>query len=227
MENLDFYKWLDSISSKLGIRKNSFYQIFQYLDNLPDPIVIVETGCLRIKNNFSDGQSTLLFDRYTQTRKNNAKVYTVDIDPKATQICSENVSNNVSIHTGDSVNYLESLTNDLIKKNTSVSLFYLDSFDCDWKAPEQSAQHHLKELVSIKKILKKETLLVVDDSPIQGYLQQSKIKKGGLDLISPGLVPGPTISGKGSLIHEYAVHTNAELLFSSYQTGWIGFNKLD
>ena len=80
---------------------------------------------------------------------------------------------------------------------------------------------------SIKKILKKQTLLVVDDSPIQGYLQQSKIKKGGLDLIPPGLVPGPTISGKGSLIHEYAVHTDAKLLFSSYQTGWIGFNKLD
>ena len=32
-----------------------------------------------------------------------------------------------------------------------VALFYLDSFDCDWKSPEQSAQHHLKELVSIKK----------------------------------------------------------------------------
>ena len=227
MNNLDFYNWLDSISSKLGIRKDSFYQIFKYLDNLPDPIIIVETGCLRIKNNFSDGQSTLLFDKYTQFRKNDAKVYTVDINPEATKICSENVSDNVSIHTGDSVNYLENLTNDLIKNKTDVSLFYLDSFDCDWKAPEQSAQHHLKELVSIKKILKKQTLVVVDDSPIQGYLQQSKIKKGGLDLIPPGLVPGPTISGKGSLIHEYAVHTDAKLLFSNYQTGWIGFNKLD
>ena len=227
MDNSNFYKWLDSISSRLGIRKDSFYKIFKYLDNLPDPIIIVETGCLRIKDNFSDGQSTLLFDKYAHARANNAKVYTVDIDPNATQICSENVSDNVSIHTGDSVNYLENLTNDFIKNKTDVSLFYLDSFDCDWKAPEQSAQHHLKELVSIKKILKKQTLLVVDDSPIQGYLQQSKIKEGSFDLIPPGLVPGPTISGKGSLIHEYAVHTNAKLLFSSYQTGWIGFNNLD
>jgi|TARA_B100001093_G_scaffold287242_1_gene274429 hypothetical protein len=227
MDNLDFYKWLESISSKLGIRKDSFFKIFEYLDKLPDPIIIVETGCLRIKNNFSDGQSTLLFDKYTQSRKKDAKVYTVDIDPKATQVCSENVSDSVSIHTGDSVNYLENLTNNFIKTKTDVSLFYLDSFDCDWKASEQSAQHHLKELVSIKKILKKKTLVVVDDSPIQGYLQQSKIKKNSFDLIPPGLVPGPTISGKGSLIHEYAVHTNAKLLFSSYQTGWIGFNNLD
>ena len=88
----------------------------------------------------------------------------------------------------------------------------------------QSSQHHLKELVSIKKILKKDTLVVVDDSPIIGYLQQSKIKKDSFDLITPGLVPGPTISGKGNLVHEYAVHTGAKMLFSNYQTGWVGFN---
>ena len=224
MSDSNFYNWFDDLSPKLQIRKDSFYKIFQYLDKMPDPIIIVETGCLRIKNNFSDGQSTLLFDKYTQFRKNNSKVFTVDIDPKATKVCSENVSKHVSIHTGDSVNYLNELTKDFIEKKKDASLFYLDSFDCDWKAPEQSAQHHLKELVSIKKILKKDTLVVVDDSPIIGYLQQSKTKNDAFDLIKPGLVPGPTISGKGNLVHEYAVHTGAKMLFSNYQTGWVGFN---
>ena len=224
MDNSKFYKWFDSISSKLEVRKNSFYQIFKYLDNMPDPIIIVETGCLRIKNNYSDGQSTLLFDKYTQFRGKSSKVYTVDIDANATKVCSENVSENVSITTGDSVKYLNNLSKEFIKTNTNVALFYLDSFDCDWKSPEQSAQHHLKELVSIKKILNEQTLVVVDDSPITGYLQQSKVKKDSLELIKPGLVPGPTISGKGGLVHEYAVHTGAKILFSNYQTGWIGFN---
>jgi hypothetical protein len=224
MSNLEFYEWFDTISPRLQIRKDSFYKIFKYLDKMPDPIIIVETGCLRIKNNFSDGQSTLLFDKYTQFRKNNSKVFTVDIDPNATKVCSENVSKDVSIHTGDSVKYLNELTEEFILNKKSVSLFYLDSFDCDWKAPDQSSQHHLKELVSIKKILKKDTLVVVDDSPIIGYLQQSKIKKDSFDLITPGLVPGPTISGKGNLVHEYAVHTGAKMLFSNYQTGWVGFN---
>ena len=224
MNNSEFYKWFDSISSKLEVRKNSFNQIFKYLDNMPDPIIIVETGCLRIKNNYSDGQSTLLFDKYTQFRGKSSKVYTVDIDANATKVCSENVSENVSITTGDSVKYLNNLSKEFIKTNTNVALFYLDSFDCDWKSPEQSAQHHLKELVSIKKILNEQTLVVVDDSPIIGYLQQSKVKKDTLELIQPGLVPGPTISGKGGLVHEYAVHTGAKILFSNYQTGWIGFN---
>ena len=64
MTKKSFYKFFDEVSSKLGVRKYSFSKIFNYLDNLPDPIIIVETGCLRIKNNFSgDGQSTLLFDK--------------------------------------------------------------------------------------------------------------------------------------------------------------------
>ena len=224
MENSEFYKWFDSISPKLEVRKNSFSQIFKYLDNMPDPIIIVETGCLRIKNNYSDGQSTLLFDKYTQFRSKSSKVYTVDIDANATKVCSENVSKNVSITTADSVKYLNNLSKQFIENKTNVALFYLDSFDCDWKSPEQSAQHHLKELVSIKKILNNQTLVVVDDSPIIGYLHQSKVKKDSLELIKPGLVPGPTISGKGGLVHEYAVHTGAKILFSNYQTGWIGFN---
>lgn len=223
MTKEEFYKWFKEISPRLGVREASFSKIFEYLDKMPDPITIVETGCLRLKNNFSDGQSTLLFDKYTQYRKNNSKVFTVDINPNATKVCKEIVSENVSVHTGDSVGYLNQLTKDFLKQGTNVSLFYLDSFDCDWKSPEQSSEHHLKELVSIKKILKKDTLIVVDDSPIIGYMQQSKLKVGSLELIEPGLVPGPTIAGKGSLVHEYAVHTGAKMLFSNYQTAWIGF----
>ena len=64
----EFYKWLKEISPRLGVREASFSKIFEYLDNMPDPITIVET-VLRLKNNFSDGQSTLLFDKYTQYRK--------------------------------------------------------------------------------------------------------------------------------------------------------------
>lgn len=225
MSKNNFYQWFDEIFPKLGVRKDSFRKIFNYLDKLPDPIIIVETGCLRIKDNFiGDGQSTLLFDKYTQSRGEGSKVYTVDINPKSTKICSEVVSKNVEIATEDSIGYLNKLTNKFYDENKKISFFYLDSFDVDWKSPEQSCQHHLKELVSIKKILRKDTLVVVDDSPIIGYLQQSIKTDGVLDLVAFGPVPQPTISGKGSLVHEYAYQTGAKLLFSNYQSGWIGFN---
>jgi len=225
MTKNNFYQFFDEISPKLGVRQFSFLKIFNYLDELPAPITIVETGCLRVKDNFSgDGQSTLLFDKYTQFRGSGSKVYTVDIDPEATKICSEVVSNDVTISTADSIGYLNDLTNKFYDEKKEVSFFYLDSFDLDWKSPGSSCEHHLKELVSIKKILKKETLVVVDDSPMKGYLQQSKLKKGAVDIVPFGLVPKPTISGKGTLVHEYAMQVGAKVLFSNYQTGWIGFN---
>ena len=225
MKYNSFSKYFDQIAPRLGVRKISFRKIFDYLDKLPDPIIIVETGCLRIKDNFEgDGQSTLLFDYYTQFRGKGSKVYTVDINPEATKKCSEMVSNNVDITTADSVGYLNKLSKKFYDEKKNVSLFYLDSFDLDWRSPEQSCAHHLKELVSIKKILKENTLVVVDDSPINGYLQESLEKKGNLDFVPFGLVPKPTISGKGSLIHQYAMQTGAKLLFSNYQTGWVGFD---
>ncbi len=223
MSTSEFYKWFDKLSPKLQIRKEAFYKIFKYLDSMPDPIIIVETGCLRIKDNYLDGQSTLLFDKYTQFRDKNSKVFTIDIDPKATKVCSENVSKNVLIHTGDSVEHLKKLTKEFILNKINVSLFYLDSFDCNWKDLKQSSEHHLKEFQSIQKILKKDTLLVVDDSPIVGYFQQTGLKNN-FNLINPGLVPAPTISGKGGLVHQHAIRAGAKMLFSNYQTGWIGFN---
>ena len=225
MKYNSFSKYFDQIAPRLGVRKISFRKIFDYLDKLPDPIIIVETGCLRIKDNFEgDGQSTLLFDYYTQFRGKGSKVYTVDINPEATKNCSEMVSKNVDITTADSVGYLNKLSKKFYDEKKNVSLFYLDSFDLDWRSPEQSCAHHLKELVSIKKILKENTLVVVDDSPINGYLQESLEKKENLDFVPFGLVPKPTISGKGSLIHQYAMQTGAKLLFSNYQTGWVGFD---
>ena len=223
MSKNNFNSFFEEISAKVGVRERSFKNIFNYLDKMPDPIIIVETGCLRIKDNYSgDGQSTLLFDKYTQQRGNGSKVFTVDINPKATKICSEVVSKNVSITTDDSVKYLNNLSKNFIKEKKKVSFFYLDSFDLDWRTPEPSSEHHLKELVSIKNMLNKDTLVVVDDSPIIGYLEQRK--EGILDLVPFGLVPKPTISGKGSLVHQYAMDTGAKLLYSNYQSGWIGFN---
>ncbi len=208
MKYNSFSNYFDQIAPRLGVRKISFRKIFDYLDKLPDPIIIVETGCLRIKDNFEgDGQSTLLFDYYTQFRGKGSKVYTVDINPEATKNCSEMVSKNVDITTADSVGYLNKLSKKFYDEKKNVSLFYLDSFDLDWRSPEQSCAHHLKELVSIKKILKENTLVVVDDSPINGYLQESLEKKGNLDFVPFGLVPKPTISGQ-RFINSSICHAN-------------------
>ena len=140
--NLDFHKWFDSLGNKLGNREISFRKILKYLDSQPTPIIIVETGCLRIKDNFLDGQSTLIFDKYTLSRGENSKVYTVDVSKESTENCKKVVSSNVEITTEDSVSYLNNLSNNFLKNQTKVTMFYLDSFDVDWRYPYPSAAHH-------------------------------------------------------------------------------------
>ncbi len=224
--NLDFYKWFNDISPKLGQREVSFKKIFKYLDALPTPIIIVETGCLRDKDNFLlDGQSTLLFDKYTLSRGNNSKVYTVDISSKSTKVCKEVVSQNVEITTDDSVRYLNNISNNFLKNKTKVSMFYLDSFDVDWRYPYPAAAHHLKELTSITRLLHEDTLVVVDDSPASGNLTQTENESNPSWKILTLPSPPPTIGGKGFLVHEYAAHVGAKLVFSHYQTAWNKFNK--
>jgi len=236
IENKKFYEWFNEVSSKLGDREISFKKIFKYLDDMPSPIIIVETGCLRDPGNFMDGQSTLFFDKYTSSRGEGSKVYTVDNDQKSTKACRESVSENVEITTDDSIRYLNHLCKKFLKNKTKVSIFYLDSFDVNWRYPHPSAAHHLKELTAIVRLLYEDTLVVVDDAPAQGNLTQNETSSKVLDksnyienssvwkiLSSPS--PAPTIAGKGSLVHEYAMASGAKVLFSNYQTAWYNFNK--
>ena len=196
-DNLDFYKWFDGIAPKLDNREISFRKIFKYLDSQPNPIIIVETGCLRVKDNFLDGQSTLLFDKYTLSRGEKSKVYTVDKDPNSTKICKQTVSDNVEITTDDSVHYLNNLTHNFFTNKTKVSMFYLDSFDIDWRYPYPSAVHHLKEL---------------------GKIFSSNWKFNAKSCsIGKFKSAAPIIAGKGFLVH-YASEN------SHYQVAW-NFNK--
>ena len=230
--NSDFYKWFETIALRLGNREVSFRKLFKYLDAQPTPIIIVETGCLRDLDNFGDGQSTLLFDKYTMSRGKGSKVYTVDINPKATKVCKDVVSEHVEIVTGSSVRYLTHLSKNFLKTKTKVSMFYLDSFDVDWRYPYPASAHHLKEFTAINRLLNEDTLVVVDDAPSYANLTQNDkappstlIKSSNVPYWKILSSPPPTVGGKGSLIHEYAMLSGAKLVFSHYQTAWNNFNK--
>ena len=226
MKNKKFYEYFDSIKENLGVRKKSFSKIFEYLDKISGPINIVETGCIRGENskeNFAGaGQSTLLFDKYTQNREIGSKVYTVDINPNATKICKSIVSENVEINTEDSVKWLIKFMKQIQKEEKKISLFYLDSFDVDWKSSDRSAAHHLKELTAIINYISEETLVVVDDAPIFAPM---KIEDNKYFPITEHPAPTPFVAGKGYLVSEFANAYGAKIYFSSYQTAWVGFKK--
>jgi hypothetical protein len=212
-----FWEWFNKHAApNLGFRERTLRKTFEYLDTLPDPIVMVETGCLRKIGQWSDGQSTLLFCVYKLFRGNGARVITVDIDPISTQNCFEIVGNQAEINTYDSVAFLHKLKIDFTAKKIKPSFFYLDSFDVNWYYPLESAAHHLKELTAISPILEKNTLVVIDDSPVN--LHGASQEEGKF-----GLILNLGIGGKGMLVAQYAYAVGATILFSEYQAGFIGF----
>jgi cephalosporin hydroxylase len=215
----DFWSWFDDFASpKLADRTQSFRKIFTYLDRFDRPIGVIETGCVRQQDNWAgDGQSTILFDKYAEFHPGSV-VYSVDLDPQATALCRSLVSDRVWIHTGDSIAWLKSLTDHPPAALKHVDLLYLDSYDVDLDDPMPSAVHHLKELVAIAPLLSSGTLVVVDDSPSSfiGVPDQN-------NLVKP--IRPPRIGGKGRLIAEYAAQIGAEVLFTEYQSGWLGIGR--
>jgi len=176
----------------LGNRYETFYSSFEYLESLnKDNYFILETGMTRIKDNYGDGQSTIIFDEYINYK--DGTLISVDINPNAIDLCSKLVSSKTKLVCEDSVNFLykTSLQENLQK----IDLLYLDSFDLDWNNPHPSAMHHVKELLSIIPKISTGTLIIVDDNQKD--------------------------SGKGRYISDFMKNINKQYFFNEYQTGWI------
>jgi len=216
MATADFWKYFnEEIYPQLGFRQSTFKKIFEYLDSLQRPVFIVETGCVRNVGTYQgEGQSTLMFDKFASAVPG-SMVYTVDIDPNATALCSTLVSPTVKVHTGDSVGFLRDVAINPPKQFPSVDLLYLDSYDVDFSNPHPSALHHIKELLAASPIVNDGTMVALDDSPSDAVLLIN-------DTGTVSFFSKPVISGKGKYIAEYAESINARLQFSGYQCGWLG-----
>lgn len=211
-----FWSFFNSVAyDLLGERRESFKAIFRYLDQLQRPVLMIETGCVRVADNWGgDGQSTRLFDLYAKS-KPGSRVYSVDIDPEATKVCRSLVSDVTTVVTGDSVSFLRGLARNPPNPFSYADLVYLDSFDLDKNHVHPSAMHHLKELVAVSSLITPDTLVVVDDAPSEAMFV--------LDAGEVRFQTEPVVSGKGKYVAEYAKHIGANLIFSGYQAGWTGF----
>jgi tetratricopeptide (TPR) repeat protein len=203
-----FWPWFESLKPSLFRRAASFEKTFQYLDTLPAPITIVETGCMRRdptqdKSWTGDGCSTLLFDHYVRQR--GGRVYSVDINAEHVEACRQAVSDSVSVHCGDSIAHLGALAAFFKETGRAPSLVYLDSFDSMSLEPFQTGLHCAKEFEAILPAIGERTLVVVDDTPGE---------------FIKGVEPTIEVTGKGRFVHTYAQQVGAEVLFSGWQVGW-------
>lgn len=141
-------------------RADTFRDMFGYLDSMNKSFyTIVETGTTRSIDNFlGDGCSTLLFDKYINSKWNGI-VYTVDINPDSCKVARSITSDKTIVTISDSVAFLSKFP-----RPEQIDLLYLDSYDFDFNNPHPSSLHHLKELTAIYPKLRSGCLIVVDDN---------------------------------------------------------------
>ena len=189
----DYY---EEIKPLLGLRELGFTRIFEYLNNIKDP-VIVETGTVREDYNFEgDGCSTVLFDNYIGHK--GGTLISVDIDPVACKN-ARTVTTNAEVVEADSVEYLATL-------DGKVDLLYLDSFNIyNWLDDWEASGHHLKELFAAKNVIKDGTLIVVDDNLYGTAVGQKSNQK----------------FGKGRMINEMMKSIGIPIHIDGYHMGWI------
>ena len=112
--------------------------------------------------------------------------------------------------------FLTQLTRRLVDEGKTIDLLYLDSFDVDWIYWQKSAAHHIKELCAAMRALRKDTLVVVDDSPLEALFMPNAEQQ-------IQFTRQPLIGGKGRFVAEFAAMAGAKLEFAAYQAGWTGF----
>ena len=179
----------------LDKRKDTFEAMFskaiEFMDKYGKEANILETGSLRIENNFlGDGQSTILFDTFANFY--NGKVLSVDIDPNCTYLVHKYCSSNTAFVKSDSVEFLKLISPSIDK----FLIIYLDSFDFEESNPLESANHHLKELEAIYSNISKGTIIAVDDNFTPDH-------------------------GKGMLVKKFLADRDIKPLVDGYQQIWV------
>lgn len=134
---------------------------------------IVETGCIRKKDDYEAGMSTLIFAEYMA--RYGGTFTTIDINPAAIELCKEiirPVNDKVAFIADDSVKALKAW-------DGPIDLLYLDSMDCDPKNDEitQKAQdHNLLELKTAWPNLARNSIILIDDNYFQNGGKSAKSK---------------------------------------------------
>ena len=152
---------------------------------------IVETGTARAYKQWEDGNSSLVWSHLVSEIEG-GHFYTVDISQKnidsAKNLCLDYI-NYCTFVTDDSVNFLNHF-------NESIDLLYLDSMDASIPGYQE---HHLKEIISAEKNLHDNSIILIDDSPVNDY----GFAKGG---------------GKGALVIPYLLNCGWVIKLRDYQT---------
>lgn len=158
-------EWIEQYQTKSDKRYPTFKKSFELLKERAGDH-IVETGCVRMIDDWGAGMSTFLFGEYAE--KFGAKVWTVDIEPKNMDVCravTAKYAHFINYFVDDSLHFLRNF-------NSTIDLLYLDSMDYPIDGNEavelQSQNHQLSEIQLAYPRLSTGALVLLDDNDFPG-----------------------------------------------------------
>lgn len=157
--NTDTYEMFSGIGKPMHLNYLTFRELFKNMNEQKD-LIILETGIAS-----AGTQSTYLFNEYI--RKYGGRFWSVDLNKYLVDSHSGNMCPGTTLVHDDSVSFFNSWINSNPTLNPNV--IYLDSYDLDFYNPHPSAMHGLKEYLAILPSVKKNTLLLIDDTPSNPY----------------------------------------------------------
>lgn len=163
-EDADTYEMFSNKGVPKHLNYLTFKKLFEHMDGLKEPS-IVETGIASFGTN-----STYLFNEYV--RKYGGRFWSVDINKTLVEMHQGNMCPATQLICDDSVHFLTEWS----KTNTVADVIYLDSYDLDFYNYEPSANHGLKEYKALQPVIKKNTLLLIDDTPKNPYWLDTRDK---------------------------------------------------
>lgn len=174
------------------------------LNNPNENYTIVETGCSSWGT-----KSTILWDKFVNFY--DGKVLSVDINPTNAISANNLTSNKTFVNCNDSLIYLPTL-------NEKIDFLYLDSYDVDFLNPVPSANHHLKEFNCVKHLLHKNSIILIDDTPLSPEWLDNGIYHPIYNEFKQKF--NPLVNGKGSFVNTELEKLNAKKILHQYQCLW-------
>jgi hypothetical protein len=196
----------EMFSNPSGIKKHinylTFKELFKQMEGLKNPYIL-ESG-IASRGTYS----TYLFNEYV--KKYGGFFWSVDIDKSLVETHKGNMCPATQLICDDSVSFFTEWS----KQHDVANVIYLDSYDLDFYNPVPSANHGLAEYNSLMPVIKKNTLLLIDDTPINPYWLDSRDKLYR-DMCGYYTNNNNTLPGKGMYVLNEI--TNANKLMHMYQ----------
>jgi hypothetical protein len=197
----------EMFSPKSGIRRHinylTFKRLFEEMKDLKNPLIL-ESGIAS-----AGTQSTYLFDSYV--KKYGGFFWSVDINRNLVENHKGNMCPATQLICDDSISFFKQWAS----THDKADVIYLDSWDLDFYDPIPAGNHGLAEYNALKPVIKKDTLLLVDDTPISPSWLDSREEKFYNNMNNYYKKNNNRMPGKGMFIIDEI--KNANLLLHNYQ----------